>query len=1287
MLLGNEIKMKATSALLLLAVAWLGQTPASAVELTLGEGDVVAFVGGTNVGRSQQDSSLEAMLTHVFARKELVFRDMSWDADTVYRQGSVIERWRRNGFGDRVEQLERQKITMVIAQFGLLESMDGKAKLEDFAKAYGRLIDDYLKQARQVVVVTPLAFEKPANPLLPDLTVHNPSLTLYVDKIREMAVKRKLVLIDLFTGGPRGWTENGMHLRADAHQQAAALWMERAGLEVPALAKVEALIGAVREKNRLWFDYWRPANWKLLYGDDSRRQFTRGKVPFREEWKRLLPLIEKADERIRKVAKGEPDPGHDRPDPEILHGDDQADVDKETKAFEVGYGLRVNLFADERLGLTNPLAVRWDPNGRAYVSVTTAYPHIFPGDVFNDKILILEDTDGDGRADKSTVFADGLNIPGGFELGDGGVYVGESTKITFLEDSDGDDRADRKKVLLSGFGSGDSHQTINSFVWSPEGDLFMGQGDGVESRVETPLGSSDLYQAGVYRFRPRRLRLDPLLDNWMGPANPWGMAFDDWGQMFVVDGAGGVSCLSPGQVPAQNRLKLPRIGNPGGYCGVGYLDGGHLPEVLQGTFATGDFKANRVKVFSVSDQGAGFKLKWEEPLLRSSHRNFRPVDVNVGPDGAIYVVDWYNSITCHQDDAYRDPRRDKAHGRIWRISSQSPVLVPPKLGGAPLLQVLDGLKASDSWTRGQARRELSNRDSGEVAKAMDGWLESLDADQEGSERYLLEALLACSTLELVREDLLHRVARSELPGARALAARITGRWADRMSDPLDVLAGLARDEKPRVRMEAVLAAGQIPQMESIQVVAMASERDMDRSLEYAFTQAVHHLKPHWEEPFEKGRLTFSRMSHVAAVLNRAGSKNMVGKLRGVADDRSLSREQRKGAMKTLLAVGGPREFKDYGLSRGKFAFGTRYDPDTHSELLQYMVEATVERGVRPDGDLAKSLQALLDSGHEEVERNALTLAGLWSVRDLGAEVARRGGDENLAPGVRGAAFLALARMKLSVTEKILDESSRKENPAVIRNAAVRAMCLSDLPKAAKRGAALIAEGTLDAEGLAVLLRAFLSRRSGEDSLVDALKPVPFSKDVADGLLQALYLSGHLSGKLNELLRVKMPKESEPLSPDEKTIASLVRQAREKGDPKLGKPEAASCLGCHRIGTQGGLVGPDLTSLGTTLSPERIVEELLWPARQIKEGYSLVQLTTKSGEILQGYERSSKPGAITIRQLAVDSFLTLRREQVASVTKLGSAMPPNLVAGLSRQKLLNLIQYLVQLGKTQNNGSD
>lgn len=1279
--------MKAMPALFLLTIAFLGQVQARAVEFSLRDKEVVAFTGGTNVVRAQEDGSLESMLTHFFADKKPIFRDMSWEADTVYRQGSVIERWRKNGFGNRVEQLERQKITLVIAQFGQLESMQGEEKLEDFENAYNRLIGDYLKQARQVVLVTPLAFEKPVSPLLPDLTVHNPALALYVGRVRKMAAERQLVLVDLFAGGSREWTENGMHLRADAHQKAAALWMERAGLEVPPRGKINLLREAVREKSRLWFDYWRPANWKLLYGDDSRRQFTRGKVPFREEWKRLIALIARADERIRKVVDGQPDPGHNRPAPEILHGDEVADIETETKAFEVGYGLKVNLFADERLGLTNPLAVRWDPNGRAYVSVTTAYPHIYPGDVFNDKILILEDMDGDGRADKSTVFADGLNIPTGFELGDGGVYVGESTKITFLEDTDGDDRADRKKILLSGFGSGDSHQAINSFVWSPGGDLYMGQGDGVESRVETPLGSRDLYQAGIYRLRPKRLQLDPLLDDWMGPANPWGMAFDEWGQMFVVDGAGGVTFLSPGQVPTQNRLKLARIGSPGGYCGLGYLDGGHLPEELRGAFATGDFKANRIKVFSVSDRGAGFKLKWEEPLLRSSHRNFRPVDVNVGPDGAVYVVDWSNSITCHQDDAYRDPRRDKAHGRIWRISSSKAVLRPPKLMGAPLPQVLDGLKASEAWTRSQAKRELSNRDTASVAKALDRWVEGLDPKKEGYERYLMEALSAYSTIELVREALLERVARSKVFGGRAFAARITGRWADRLSDPLALLTFLVRDEVPRVRMEAVLAAAQVPKIDSIKVVALANDREMDRSIEYAFTQAVHHLKPLWEKPFEQGLLNFEKPSRLAAVLNRAGSKNMVGKLRGVADNETLSTDQRKGAILTLLAVGGPREFREYGLDQKKFTSGGKYDPGTHSILLARMVTVSRERGVRPEGELTELLLKLLDSGHEEVVVQALDMIGLWSVGKLEEEVLRCARDEKLEIELRSAAFLCLARLNSSEAMPQLKEFSEMGKSPGIRNTAIQAMCLIDIQEAANRAAGLIATGTLSQKEQTDLFKAFLSRSLGEDRLVGELKQVNLKEGLARRLLQALYLSGHLSGKLNELLGAKITKKGEALAADEKTIAELVRLAREKGNPVQGEAEAVSCIGCHRIGLRGGQIGPDLSFLGTTLSPERIVEEVLWPNRQVKEGYSLVELTTVGGGILQGYERSAKPGEITIRELSGDSFITLNEKDVASVRKLGSAMPSNLTAGLSRQRLLNLIQYLVLLGKNKDNVRD
>jgi len=356
-------------------------------------------------------------------------------------------------------------------------------------------------------------------------------------------------------------------------------------------------------------------------------------------------------------------------------------------------------------------------------------------------------------------------------------------------------------------------------------------------------------------------------------------------------------------------------------------------------------------------------------------------------------------------------------------------------------------------------------------------------------------------------------------------------------------------------------------------------------------------------------------------------------------------------------------------------------------LLARMVEATGERDVRPEGELGGPLLELLDSGNEGVLAHALALSGLWSVRQVEGEVLRYARDKNLGSELRAAAFLSLARMDSKHAMAILEGSSGKENPSSIRTAAIEAMCLTDLPEAAKRATALIGEGALEERELASLLKAFLSRTSGEDRLVEALEPVDLGRGVADRLLQALYLSGHLSGRMSELLGGKGAKSSELLSPDEKTISELVRLASEKGDPARGKLEAVSCLGCHRIGSQGGLVGPDLTSLGTTLSPGRIVEELLWPGRQVKEGYSLIQLTTKSGEILQGYERSAKSGEIAIRQLAEDSFLTFRRDRILSVKKLGSAMPPNLVTGMPRQRLLDLIQYLVQLGKTENNGND
>ncbi|MBT6598243.1 MAG: hypothetical protein HOB33_04245 [Bacteroidetes Order II. Incertae sedis bacterium] len=248
----------------------------------------------------------------------------------------------------------------------------------------------------------------------------------------------------------------------------------------------------------------------------------------------------------------------------------------------------------------------------------------------------------------------------------------------------------------------------------------------------------------------------------MGPGNPWGIDFDPWGQSFGVDGAGGVSWLAPAQVSTTHRRRFPRIGNPGGYCGIGYLDGEGLPDQVRGTFAVGDYKANRVSRFSVSDEGSGFALTWEEPLLNSSHRNFRPVDVKQGPDGAIYVVDWYNPITCHQDDAFRDPTRDKAHGRIWRISAtdsgdDKEHSQHTDLLSSPITQVIKALHAPDSWARYQAKRTLTARTSLIVEKALDDWVDSLDHQNPKHTFQLYQALMSFATIETVRPALLQNL--------------------------------------------------------------------------------------------------------------------------------------------------------------------------------------------------------------------------------------------------------------------------------------------------------------------------------------------------------------------------------------------------------------------------------------------------------------------------------------------------------------------------------------------------
>ena len=290
---------------------------------------------------------------------------------------------------------------------------------------------------------------------------------------------------------------------------------------------------------------------------------------------------------------------------------DPNDPSAELASMKILEGYQVNLYASEALGVVKPIQIRFDARGRLWVTGSTVYPQIEPGQVANDKILILEDVDGDGKADTSSVFADGLMIPTGLELGDGGLYVGQGNELLHLRDTDGDGKADERRVVLRGFGTGDAHQTINSFTWSPGGALFMCQGLHAFSRVETPWGIETLTQAGVWRLFPRRLQLDPFLDQAMGPQNPFGVIFDHWGQPIVVAGNGeGVYYLTPGMTRSHDRVAMPALWNTGREFGGGdFVENSLWPREAQGELITGCYLNNSVSRFRITEDGAGFKVE------------------------------------------------------------------------------------------------------------------------------------------------------------------------------------------------------------------------------------------------------------------------------------------------------------------------------------------------------------------------------------------------------------------------------------------------------------------------------------------------------------------------------------------------------------------------------------------------------------------------------------------------------------------------------------------------------
>ncbi|HKQ38360.1 MAG TPA: PVC-type heme-binding CxxCH protein [Verrucomicrobiae bacterium] len=618
--------------------------------------------------------------------------------------------------------------------------------------------------------------------------------------------------------------------------------------------------------------------------------------------------------------------------------------------FQLADGFDISLFASETNGVVKPIQMRFDCRGRLWVIGSTVYPQIEPGQIPDDKVLILEDTDQDGRCDKTTVFASGLMIPTGLEVVKDGAYVGHGPELLFLKDTDGDGKADERKVLLRGFGTGDNHQNINSFLWGPGGELWMSQGLHIHSNVETPWGLIRMEQAGLWRFWPKRLKLEPFYGTEYEPQNPWGFVFTDWGEPIVMAGNNS-SAIYP--VPGQVSRRKPeppsliwRNGNGRKTSGADIVGTTHFPEEWQGKLIAGGYINNAIWGLSILDDGAGFALEDFKPLITTTNRSFRPVDVKFGPDGALYICDWYNPIIGHYQASFRHPDRDKTHGRIWRVTAKGRALTkPPDLAGTDLVKYLD---SPDRWTRQFAKRALA-----EIP---------VSAERLDSELAQKEMLGVQQAREVVAPDLVEKLVHAKNPGARAYAASVIGSWADRLTNALSLLRPLASDPHPRVRLQAVIASTYVASPNAIEIARIASEQPTDKFLEYALNQAVFALKPYWLPTLKAG-------PNLRMLVQRDRTPDTLAALRAMPRD--------TGIVELLAEIGDANDFTEL------LQLGT-------PEALRALAQTARSRTTRPSCDLAEALRPRLN------DTNAVALAGIWKVTALRDDLRKANAIEALA---------------------------------------------------------------------------------------------------------------------------------------------------------------------------------------------------------------------------------------------------------------------------------------------------
>jgi len=928
-------------------------------------------------------------------------------------------------------------------------------------------------------------------------------------------------------------------------------------------------------------------------------------------------------------------------------------------------GFEVQLAAAEP-DVVNPTAMTFDDRGRIWVCESFEYPRREPGPG-RDRVRILEDRDGDGRYETVKVFKEGLNIPCGIVHGNGGVYVTNSPDVLFLKDTDGDDVADTQEVLFTGFGRDDTHELPNNLMWGPDGWLYGMNGVFNASMVKSP-GDGKVYNftCAIWRYHPKTKIFELFAE---GTSNPWGLDFNRQGDWFlsccVIDHMfhmtqSGYYLRQGGPYPPLT-VRLPSITTQNhqkaAYAGLVIYDADAYPQQYRGTMLMGNLHGSCVNQDVLARNGATYTQRNGPDFLSANDAWFMPVAQKLGPDGCVYVMDWYDRYHCYQDANRDSPGLDRAKGRIYRVAyNKTPLAKPFDLQKMSREELLQRLSHPNVWWRRQAQRVLNEKFEPSLVPT----LQKMALDPTLANNGHMHALWVLVSQNAVEPSFHEKLLASPDAATRNWGVRAAGQLGSVEPRIYEKLKAMVNDSSPDVRVQLAVAAGRLKQPDPVPILLAMMTHVANANDPIIPTILYNNLKP----------LAGSRGKEILDFIDRtpvAQDAFADTTARWIRDAVNASGRKPQEIVGDLNKV----------IGEGAAAGG----PDRLRQSLQSVIDGIDATGLRRgqradlfDVKLRERLRTLVEG--ESAARVPATIIALWWNDPEAVRAARDIiSDPTAQAALRGQMLRAMSdRRDPADFETFALLASDDAAPVRIRQTAVDTLASSGNVQAAKSLVDRYAK--LHVELKPVVVNALTRTPASAAVLLDAMESQKITRaDVNANHVRQIQALGDakLAKRIGEAWGVvKTDRDPERVKVVE-AYRKLVQGGR--GDAVAGwRVFEKTCAQCHTIYGKGGQVGPDLTGVGRD-TLDAVLTNVIDPNLVIGKPYYVHVAKTKNGRVFSGLLVEESDQRVVLR----DGTKTeeIRRDELDRlVVQNISMMPEGLEKTMSEQEFRDLVAFLL-----------